>query len=90
MHPDAGATVGDDKAPPLAPLLPWFSTLLAFAIAAFDLARGRLPPWLTGSLDLVSHPVMDGLRILNSGLVGDYVMWIMVGLALFTIAFGLA
>jgi multicomponent Na+:H+ antiporter subunit D len=71
-------------------LLPWVSVLLAVALAAANLSRHCAPRWLTGALDRVTGPPLDGLRMLHSGLVGDYVMWIMVGLALFTVAFALA
>ena len=67
--------------------LPWLSVALAFALAGFNLSRQLLPKSLIGAVDRVTGPPSDGLRVLHSGMVGDYVMWIMVGLALFTIVF---
>ena len=86
MHP--GST------PPIVPMPDggaswphWLSVGLALALAVFNLSRRKLPQWLVGSLDRVLDPPLDGLRVLHSGMVGDYAMWIMVGLALFTAAF---
>jgi len=99
MHPDTAAILGGDSRSnealpdrepvPLAFWLPWLATVLALVIAGADLSRRHLPGVLTAAIDRVVDPLQGGLRLLHSGLVGDYVMWIMVGLALFTIAFAL-
>jgi len=52
--------------------------LLALAIAAFGLSRYGLP---------VVPAVSDALQGLHSGLIGDYIAWIMAGLALFAVMF---
>ena len=98
MHPDVGAILGMIT-PASAPLIaahepssadgatPWLSVSLAVIIAAFALIRRRLPHALTGALHWLSAPVVKTLNRIHSGLIGDYVAWIILGLALFTIAF---
>ncbi len=83
--PTAGLAL---PSPPSA--LAWISVALAVAIAAFDLARDRLPRTLVAAVDVSSRPLLQGLGALHSGLVGDYVVWIAIGLAGFWIflAFG--
>jgi multicomponent Na+:H+ antiporter subunit D len=57
------------------------SGLAAFLLAAFGLWRSRLPRgWLRVTARAV-YPPLDGLRDLHSGVVGDYVVWIVVGTA---------
>jgi multicomponent Na+:H+ antiporter subunit D len=100
MHPDSSLVLaGVPQATqisvgtmpePGSSLRPWVSVVLAIALAVANLSRHRTPRWITGALDRVAGPPVSGLRMLHSGLVGDYVMWIMVGLALFTMAFALA
>ena len=70
-------------------LLPWISTGLAVGLAAWALGRDRWPKILTRTTDTVTRPVFDGLDFLHSGLVGDYVAWMMVALAGFAAAAGL-
>jgi multicomponent Na+:H+ antiporter subunit D len=65
----------------------WLSVSFALEIAAFDLARRRLPPSLVRISDWATTPVLDALSALHSGMIGDYVAWVAVGLALFTLAF---
>jgi multicomponent Na+:H+ antiporter subunit D len=98
MHPDVGAILGM-TAPTPGPLIaahepssadgatPWLSVSLAVIIAAFALTRRRLPRALTGASDWLSAPVVKTLNRIHSGLIGDYVAWIMLGLALFAMAF---
>ena len=66
---------------------PWLSVSLAVIIAAFALTRRRLPHMVTVASDWLSAPVIKTLNQIHSGLIGDYVAWIMLGLALFTVAF---
>ena len=70
-------------------LLPWASTLAAVLLAAWALGRDRWPRFLTRSTDAVTQPLLRGLDDLHSGLVGDYVAWMIVGLAGFAAAAGL-
>ena len=70
--------------------LPFVSVTLAVAIAGFELMRHRIPTFLAGGVDRLLRPVLDPLSCLHSGLVGDYVVWLLVGLSLFAIAFELA
>lgn len=65
---------------------PTAATIVAIVIAAFDLFRGRLPTLLVRATDRAARPLFHGLRLLHSGLVGDYVAWIVVGLAGFALA----
>jgi multicomponent Na+:H+ antiporter subunit D len=65
--------------------LAWASTALAVGIATFDLARDRLSRALTGAIDAVADLPYRVLDPLHSGLVGDYVVWIALGLACFTV-----
>lgn len=65
--------------------LAWASTMLAVAIASFDLARDRLPRTLIGAIDAVADLPYRVLDPLHSGLVGDYVVWIALGLACFAV-----
>ena len=98
MHPDVPAILalaGAPSAPaipappPLPPhsMLPWLSVALALLIASYELGRHRLPRPLVNTVDRLSVPALDTLRAAHSGLVGDYVAWIAVGLALWTFAF---
>ena len=95
MHPDAGLLAGTPPQasgplpirPALDPALSWVAVLLAVLLAASELARDRFPRALTDGYDRVTAPMLDGLRALQSGIAGDYVAWIAVGLALFSAAF---
>ncbi len=71
------------------PWLPWLSVALALLLASLDLSRGRLPGRLRRLVDGATAMPMRGLQAVHSGLIGDYAMWIVVGLALFTAAFAL-
>lgn len=80
------------SAPPvkLSDALPMLATALAIALAAFDLFRDRWPAWLVRASDRALQPLFHGLNVLHSGLVGDYVAWIVFGLGGFALvlAFG--
>ncbi len=99
MYPDVGAVLGPAAQPvpllsagpqpnPSTSATPWISVLLALAIAVYGLTRRRLPGLLVGGLDRLLGPVLQGLSGLHSGLIGDYVAWMMLGVALFAVAFG--
>jgi multicomponent Na+:H+ antiporter subunit D len=67
--------------PPLG-WLPWLSLGLALTIAALDLFRGRFGEVVSR----LGRPVTIALQAVHSGIVGDYVAWLVVGLALFAFA----
>jgi multicomponent Na+:H+ antiporter subunit D len=98
MQPDQGAILGLAVAHPgvipawsRAPgsWLPWLATMLALGLALLELFWHRLPRPAARGYDRVLGPVLDGLRLVHSGLIGDYVTWIAVGLALFAATFAL-
>lgn len=76
---------------PAAPvaILAWLSVALALLLAAWQLPRQRLPGLLVTSAQRVLNPLSAGSDVLHSGAVGDIIAWLVVGLALFTAAFGL-
>lgn len=91
---DGGASLGKlaspafvPPTPPPHPFVPWLTIGLAILIAGHDLARARLPEiWLAVS-DRAIRPLFVVIDRLHNGVVGDYVAWIVVGLALFSLAF---
>jgi multicomponent Na+:H+ antiporter subunit D len=76
----------DDPAATLSVVAPAAATIFAIAFAAFDLFRDQLPAFFTRSIDRAARPLVYGLELLHSGLVGDYVAWIIVGLGGFALA----
>jgi multicomponent Na+:H+ antiporter subunit D len=99
MFPDGPSILGTGHAPPAPialpahashPWLPWVSTLLAIAIAAFDLFRRHLPRVVVRGSGMLTTPIFSALDWVHSGLIGDYVAWIAVGLACFAAAFAFA
>jgi len=96
MQPDNQGVLGlapFAAAPSSAPLhapgtrLAWLSVALALGIAGFNLSRQLLPVGLPEIVDAMLKPVFAGVQKLHSGLIGDYIAWVAVGLAMFTIAF---
>jgi multicomponent Na+:H+ antiporter subunit D len=59
---------------------------LAVLIAGFNLLRRDLPEVVTKGVDVVLRPVFGSLQALHSGLIGDYVAWLVVGVAMFVVA----
>ncbi|HET9148464.1 MAG TPA: proton-conducting transporter membrane subunit [Acetobacteraceae bacterium] len=99
MHPQAEAILGlapmkarHPAGVPEAPAswVPWFSVALALAIAAFELTRRHLPRLLVAPIDKVLNPALGLLRTIHSGLISDYITWLVVGLALFGLTFALS
>jgi multicomponent Na+:H+ antiporter subunit D len=76
--------------PPPAAISAWISVAAALWIAAFNLGREALPKFMTQTVKTLLHPVFAALQALHNGLIGDYIAWLTVGLALFTGAFILA
>ena len=66
---------------------PWVAAAGAVVVAGLELARSHLPRRLVRASDRAWGPPLAVLRVVHSGLVADYVAWIVVGLALFTIVF---
>jgi multicomponent Na+:H+ antiporter subunit D len=64
----------------------WTAVSLALAIAAFHLYRHRLPRVVVGSVAGITKPLFKMLKLPHTGLVGDYVMLMMAGLAAFCVA----
>jgi multicomponent Na+:H+ antiporter subunit D len=57
------------------------ATILAFGLALAGLYRRRLPRVVSGFAARVLAPPIHVLRELHSGVVGDYVTWVVVGTA---------
>lgn len=70
----------------LSPAPAWASVILGLTIASLHLFRERLPRRWVGGVDAVAKPLFSGLKVAHSGLIGDYVMLIVAGLACFSIA----
>ncbi len=66
--------------------VPWLSLFLAFGIASLELFRDRLPGrpvrFVTSCLDTILRPAGR----LHGGLVNDYVLWMLLGLASFSLS----
>ena len=75
---------------PRSSTLAWVSTAIAVVVATYDLARDRLPRIAVSIIDRVADLPYRMVNSVHSELVGDYVVWITVGLAAFsvTLAFG--
>jgi multicomponent Na+:H+ antiporter subunit D len=68
-------------------LLGLLSALLAVGVAALALWAPRVPD-LVRTATLPLRPVLTGLRRVHSGHIGDYVAWLLVGVAAFTALVG--
>lgn len=72
---------------PAHPLVPWLTLALAVLIAAYDLGRARLPrSWRRAAERMLSGPVLGVIDRAHDGVIGDYVVWIVIGLALFSVS----
>jgi multicomponent Na+:H+ antiporter subunit D len=69
----------------LVPWLPWVSVAIALLIAGFDLSRRSLPKGLVAGVNTATAPILSAMQAIHSGLIGDYVTWLVVGVALFSI-----
>jgi multicomponent Na+:H+ antiporter subunit D len=72
------------------PLASWGGVCLALLLAAGDLSLRYMPRWLFQPIHRVVGPARDALNALHSGLIGDYVAWIVAGLALMAAMFALS
>jgi len=90
MSPGQAAHAPVPVPKPPHPILPWISTLLALLIAAFDLFRDRIPHSILVTNDRITTPLRHLLEPMHSGRVGDYVAWIVAGLAMLAIALSVA
>ena len=61
---------------------PWLALLGTIGTAAFALFRQDLPRPLPRMADLVVGPLEAALGKVHSGIVNDYVVWIVLGFAL--------
>jgi multicomponent Na+:H+ antiporter subunit D len=69
------------------PFMSWGGLVLALVLAASDLTLQHMPEWLFKPAHLVLGPARDALNALHSGLIGDYVAWIVAGLAIMAAMF---
>ncbi len=61
---------------------PWLALLGTVGTAAFALFRQNLPRALPRAADFIVGPLERALGKAHSGIINDYVVWIMLGLAL--------
>jgi multicomponent Na+:H+ antiporter subunit D len=82
--------------PPGAPMESWsassillglLSAALAMLVAAVGLYTDRLPQSLRGGFRVLSAPLRV-LRAAHSGLLGDYVVWLLLGVAVLAVSLG--
>lgn len=67
-------------------LAPWLSTGFAVLLATFELQRHRILR-LARIIEYATAPVARAITAVHTGLIGDYVTWIVIGLALIAWAF---
>ena len=70
--------------------LAWSSAAAALLIAGFQLGHRRLPRPAVRAFDVLAKVIASPIETLHSGLVADYVTWLVVGLALFSATFAFA
>jgi multicomponent Na+:H+ antiporter subunit D len=67
--------------------VPWATLGLAVLIAAHDLGRAWLPRWWLRTAERVlAGPVFAAIDRTHDGVVGDHVVWILIGLAIFAVS----
>jgi multicomponent Na+:H+ antiporter subunit D len=66
--------------------LPYLSVGLALLFAATDLSRAHLGRFVYGITGRLTRPVAAALQAVHSGIVTDYVAWLVAGLACFAFA----
>ncbi|MBN8874359.1 MAG: NADH-quinone oxidoreductase subunit E [Rhodospirillales bacterium] len=94
MQPDSAHILGGPSLPPTPfPAEPpgtglaWISVAVAIALAGLLLMRHRLPRRALALNDRVSDAVVGSMARLHTGRIGDYVTWMVFGLALFVVSF---
>ena len=93
LHASAASPFANEiaaSAPLPGAALPWVSVGLAILVAGYSLFNQSLPRAATGLVDAVFGRMLRLLEGVHSGLIGDYVAWLVVGLALFSITFALS
>ncbi len=78
----AGARALASGAMPAGGLPHWTGMILAVLVAGWALGRDRLPAAVVRGGDLLTRPFSRALGAVHSGILADYVVWMMVGLAL--------
>ncbi len=97
FHPDGAALLGLAAAKPVAPetlltkaphlWLMWASVAGSILIAAYGLFREELPMLAKRSTRGIFGPIFKTLETLHSGLINDYIAWIVFGFAAVVAAF---
>lgn len=101
IHPDNAAILRGAPAmtpnaalPPIPPdahpLVPWIGVGFALALAGWDLSRQYLPNWLRQSAHIAVAPLWQVLTKAHDGVVGDYVAWMVAGVAIMAVVLALA
>lgn len=101
LHPDnaailrgAATLAGPARLPPLPhdrlAWVPWLGVVLALSLAAWDLSRRWLPRRLRGLARGTVAPLRFVLSHLHDGIIGDYVAWMLAGLAIMAVVLALA
>jgi multicomponent Na+:H+ antiporter subunit D len=94
LHANPSSPFARTGAPPGHPppdaVLPWLSVGLTLLVSAFSLFQRALPRAATSLVNRVLDPPLDLLEKIHSGLIGDYVAWLVVGLALFALVSALS
>ena len=85
--PSLSPVVATAAPEPSSSVTPWISVLVALLLAGYGLNEAELPPTLRSVVSHVLDPPLRLMRDIHSGLIGDYVAWLVVGLALLTLAF---
>jgi len=84
-HVPSAVTVATQ--PPAHPFIPWLTLALAVALAALDLGHHRLPRWLRSqSRRVTGTGPLAVLDRLHDGVIGDYVAWLVAGLAILALS----
>jgi multicomponent Na+:H+ antiporter subunit D len=84
----AGLAPASRSGAPAAPqeagtLLAWIMVAAALAVAGFSLFRDHLPAFFVRLVDLVLGPFAAAVERMHNGLIGDYAVWMLLGLTLF-------
>ena len=64
----------------------WLAFGLTLILAIYQLFRGAISPTLRRLAGLATAPISVGLQAVHSGMVGDYLLWTVLGLLLFAAA----